>query len=283
MNMINKEILKRIRLVVMDLDGTLLDDNNQIGDETKNLVNELSGLGVQFSIATGRLLSAVTEHADCLKIKIPLITLDGALIQRYPGDKCIFESRLSERTVLRALNLADRYLLKSALCHDSAIYFTEDNGVVPLLLDKFGVKYKQIISYEHFLKGTLEVLIVGDYQNSVKHVASKMAFPYTFGVRSSFYKSQSQGGTYYLEIRKMGSNKGDGLRRLIKHLKIKMKDAAVIGDWYNDKSLFDTDALKIAVANAVPELKKMADIVTKRTNNEDAVAEFLRMLLQAKK
>jgi len=283
MNMINKEILKRIQLVVLDLDGTLLNDNNQIGDETKNLVSELGGLGVKFSIATGRLLSAVTNYADELLIKIPLITLDGALIQRYPGDKSIFESKLSERIVLRALNLADRYLLKSAICHDSAIYFTEENGIVPLLLDKFGAKYEQIISYEHFLKDTLEVLIVGDYHNSVKHVARKMSFPYTFGVRSSFYKSQSQGGTYYLEIRKMGSNKGEGLRRLIKHLKIKMSESAVIGDWYNDKSLFDTDALKIAVANAVSELKKMADIVTKRSNNEDGVAEFLKMILQAKK
>src|SRR3989339_904604 len=114
MNMINKEILKRIQLVVMDLDGTLLDDNNQIGNETKRLVKELSGLGVKFSIASGRLLSAVTEYADELQIKIPLITLDGALIQRYPGDKSIFESKLSERIVLRALNLADKYLTQVA-------------------------------------------------------------------------------------------------------------------------------------------------------------------------
>ena len=62
-----------------------------------------------------------------------------------------------------------------------------------------------------------------------------------------------------------------------------MHNTAVLGDWYNDKSLFDTDALKIAVANAVPEIKKMADIVTKRNNNEEGVAEFLKILLQAKK
>ena len=282
MKMIKNEILNRIQLVVMDLDNTLLDDNNKIGDETKHLVKELSVLGVQFSIASRLSFSAVAEYADELQIKIPLITFDGALIQRYPGEKSIFKSELSEKTVLRALNLADRYLLKSALFHDSAIYLTEENGVAPLLLEKFGVKLEQIESYEHFLKGTLEVLIVGEYQNSVKHVAHQMSFPYTFGVRSSFYKSQSQDGTYYLEIKKMGSNKGDGLRRLTKHLKIKMEKTAVIGDWYNDKPLFDTDALKIAVANAIPELKKMADIVTKRSNNEDGVAEFLKMLLQSK-
>ena len=104
--MINKEILRRIKLVVFDLDGTLVDDNDKIGEKTKALIKELSGLGVKFSIATGRLLSAVTEHADSLEIKIPLITLDGTLIQRYPGEKSIFESHLPNRYVARALKFS---------------------------------------------------------------------------------------------------------------------------------------------------------------------------------
>ena len=58
---------------------------------------------------------------------------------------------------------------------------------------------------------------------------------------------------------------------------------AVLGDWYNDRSLFRTKALKIAVANAVDDIKNMADFITKRTNEEDGTAEFLEMILKAKK
>jgi len=122
--MINKEYLRRIKLV---LDGTLTDDNDKIGEETKSLVKELSNLGVKFTIATGRLLSAVTEYANDLNIKIPLITLDGTLIKRYPGDKSVFQAFLPKKYVQRALRLTDKYLLNIALCHDSAIYYTEDN------------------------------------------------------------------------------------------------------------------------------------------------------------
>ncbi|MCX6168813.1 MAG: Cof-type HAD-IIB family hydrolase [Ignavibacteriales bacterium] len=281
--MFSKEFLRKIELVVFDLDGTLLNDNGNLGEETKMLVKELTQLGVKFSIATGRLLSAVTEYADLLEINIPLITLDGSLIQRSPGEKSIFEAYLPKKYVLRSLHLADKYLLKIALCHDLAIYFTEGNAHVPLILNKFGAKYKQVDAYDDFLDKTLEVVIMGDYKESVKYVAKKMTFPHTFGIRSLYYKSQSLGGTYYLEIRKMGCSKGEGLRKLIRHLKIRMDKTAVLGDWYNDKSLFDTDALKIAMTNAVPEIKKMADIITNRTNNEDGVAEFLKILLQAKK
>lgn len=281
--MINKNILRKIKLVVFDLDGTLVDDNDKIGDETNSLIKQLSSLGVKFSIATGRVLSAVTDHADALDIKIPLITLDGSLIQRYPGEKSVFESYVPARYVKRALKLADQFLLNIALCHDTAVYYTENNALVPALGNKLGAKFKQIISYDNYIEETLEVFMIGDFQKNIRHVANKMSFPYSFGIRSSYYKSQSQGGSYFLEIRKLGSNKGEGLRILLKHLKIKMKETAVLGDWYNDKSLFDSDALKIAVANAVPELKKMADIVTKKTNNEEGVAEFLKILLQAKK
>lgn len=80
----------------------------------------------------------------------------------------------------------------------------------------------------------------------------------------------------------MGSNKGEALKKLCKHCRIKIKNAAVLGDWYNDKSLFETDALKIAVDNAVPEIKRLSDMVTKNSNNEGGANEFLKLLLKSK-
>lgn len=281
--MINKDILKEIKLVVFDLDGTLLDENGKAGEESKRLIKELSKKNVLFSIATGRLLSAVTEIADELEIKTPLITLDGTLIKRYPNEKSVYESHVPVKHVKRALNLADKYLLKVALCHDNSIYYTEENSIFPQMIEKFGAKYKLVYSYDNHLDNILEVVLASDYQPNIKYVANKMSFPYTFGLRSSYYKTNSQGGLYLLEIRKMGASKGDGLKKLTKHLKIKMKHTAVLGDWYNDKSLFENDCLKIAMGNAVPELKRMADYTLKKTNNEDGVADFLKMILEAKK
>lgn len=277
------DILSKLELIVMDLDGSLVDDNNEIGDESKSLIRELSGLGVKFSIATGRLLSAVTEHAEALGIDTPLITLDGSLIQNRKGEKTVFVSPLPVKYVKRALKLADQNLLKVALCHDRAIYFTEENYLLSSVMDKFGAKFRQVSSYDNYLEDTLEVVVAGDYQQNVRNVSHKMSFPYTFGVRTAFYKANSQGGFYYLEIRKIGCSKGDGLKKLLRHLRIRMTRTAVVGDWYNDKSLFENDSFKVAMANAVPELKRMADLVLKKTNNEDGVAEFLKMVLQAKK
>jgi hydroxymethylpyrimidine pyrophosphatase-like HAD family hydrolase len=129
---------------------------------------------------------------------------------------------------------------------------------------------------------TLEVVLAGDNRGAIKYIYERMHFPYSVGLNTSLIKSSTYEGIYYLEIRRKGSSKAKGFQRLLKYLKIKETDAAVVGDWYNDISLFQTKAVKAALSNAVPEIKRLADIVTKRNNDEDGTGEFLGMILKSK-
>jgi hydroxymethylpyrimidine pyrophosphatase-like HAD family hydrolase len=88
---------------------------------------------------------------------------------------------------------------------------------------------------------------------------------------------------YYFEARKQGADKGTALKKLARYMGVKSNATAVLGDWYNDKELFNAAGIKIAVANAVPEIKYNSDFVTKRTNDEDGTAEFLSIVLDIKK
>ncbi len=281
--MISKDILKKIKLIVFDLDGTLLNEYGEVGQASFKLIKELRKLGVRFSFATGRLHSAIIKYAEQLDIITPLISLDGTLIKNYPDGEVLFESFINEKHVRKALMYADKYLLKIALCHADAIYYTEDNSVVPDLTDKFGARFEQVNRYENYFSNTLEIVMMSDYKDNLKFVNERLNFPYTFGLTTNYYKSHSNEGIYYLEVRKKGSTKATGLLRLIKYLKINIKETVVIGDWYNDKSMFETKAIKIALDNAVAELKYSADLVTTKGNNEDGVAEFLEMVLKAKR
>jgi len=281
--MINKHKLKNLKLVVFDLDGTLLNSKGQIGSDTKNCVKELRKQGVKFSFATKRLFSAVEQYASELQLDVPIINLDGALIQKYPEKIIHYESYVKERHVLNAIDLADKFLLKLALCHSEAIYYTEYNQAMPYILESYGAIFKEVDDYSRYTKKTLEVIIASDQKDAMKHVHSKLGFPFGFGLDVNFFKSHQREAQYFIEIRRSGSSKGKGLVRLMKHLDIGVKDTAVICDWYNDVSLFETGALKIAVANAVPEIKRMADYITQRTNEEDGTAEFLELILRAKK
>ena len=279
----DKNSLKKLELIVFDLDGTLLNNRNRITDETVELVNELKKLGMKFSFASGRLHSAIVNHAKRLNLTSPLISLDGSLIKSYPEGKIIHESYVKEKYVLKALNLANELLVKIALCHGDAIYYTDSNSLIPQLIEKVDAKYQEVNSYANYLRHTLEIVVSGENKKIMKTFYKQMQFPYSFGLATSFYKSHHHDNVYYLEIRNHGNSKGKGLKRLAKHLRVKMKRTAVMGDWYNDRSLFETKALKVAVANAVDEIKELADFITTRTNDEGGAAEFLEMVLEAKK
>jgi len=277
------ERLKNIKLIVSDLDGTLLPDSGEIGVETKNLVSQLQDCGVIFAIATGRLHSAVTGIAEDLSIKSPVISLDGSMIKSTTDGSRIYESFVKKKHVKRALRFAEEHLINIVLCHDEAIYYTDRNSNMPMLSDKYGAKYKEVTSYDNYIDRTLEVVLFSDAASSMRYVRDRFLFPISIGCSISFYKSNRRPNISFLEIRRSGSTKGKGLERLLKHLKIKPNHAAVLGDWYNDISLFETDAIKVAVANAIPEIKRMADIVTSKSNNGEGAAEFFLNVLKAKR
>lgn len=280
--MIDVNRLKNISLVVFDVDGTLVNDNGEVGEKTKELIKELKKQGVIFSFASGRLHSALLPIAEELNIRVPIISLDGTVIKSIASKDFVYRSFLKQKHVTKAIELSEKYLVNVALCHAEAIYYTEANAVIPRLMDKYGALYKEVKSYNDYTDQTLEIVFAGDNRRAVAYLRDKFSFPFTFGCSLSFFKSHTYDEIHYLEIRRSGSSKGKALLRLAKHLKVNIENIAVFGDWYNDVSLFETDALKIAPQNAVAELKHNADIVLKKTNDEDAVSEFLEDLLKAK-
>ncbi len=281
--MFDKDRLKRIKLIVADLDGTLLTNSGEISSGTEGLIKELKKEGVSVSFASGRLHSALTGYADLLEVKNPVISLDGSMIKEYPGGGILFESYVPAKYVKRALAYADKFLLNVALCHPDAIYYTEQNSVVPTITEKFGAKFEEIPEYNGYINNVLEITMLSDYKDNIKHVRDRMSFPYSSGLTSSYFRSQRHKGIYYLEIRKKGSNKGKALKKMLRYLKISQAETAVMGDWHNDIYLFLPKVLKVTLENSLPELKRMADIQIPKDNNEDGAAEFFEMVLKARR
>lgn len=280
--MISDKALKKVEVVVFDLDGTLLSDDGSISEKTKKLIKSLEDKGVQFSIASGRLHSAIIDIASELEIQTPIISLDGSLIKSHPDGKVIYEFFIKKKHVKKCLDYAEKFTLNVALCHADAIYFTETNSLIPQIMEKFGAKYEQVESYDGYIDKALEIVFASDNKKFTKYVWERMSFPYSFGLNTSYFKSHRHENIYYVEIRRKNISKGKAFQKLVNHLRIKENRAAVIGDWYNDVSLFETNAVKVALANAIPKIKDMADIVIEKSNNEEGVAEFLEILLKAK-
>lgn len=275
--------LSNIKLVVLDLDGTLLSESGNIGMKSLEFVKKLRAKGVKFTFASGRLHSAFVEYAAELMLDNYLISLDGALIKSFPKGEILFSSYLSKSHVQKCLAMSNKNLVRMALCCEDSIKFTEDNSVIQDIIDKFGAKYDEVISYTPYLHSSLEALFISEKKDKLNEIRDRLSFPYAFGLRCGISKSNSNENIYIMEVRNSGNTKATGLKRLGKKLGIKIQETAVVGDWYNDLDLFKTEAIKVSLANAVSEIKFHSDIIMEKSNNEDGVGDFLEKIYSQKK
>jgi len=273
--------LKNIVLVVCDVDGTLTNDKDEVGDMTKEYFAKLKKLGVIFTLSTQKILSSVSSLVEELKIEVPFITANGKLISDCKG-KILIQNYLKPGNIKRALELAKFYNTKIAFCNNNEIIYTEENSVITKLPHRAGTDFKHVKSYENCSNNIVEIIMVGYDRKVIKFIHKKIRFPFGLFVKSKYFRLSSGSGIYNLEIRRTGINKKSSLKKLTKYLNISKNQVAVIGDWYNDMELFKYGGLNIALQNAVPRLRYLADFVVPKTNNEDGVGEFLKMLYEAK-
>lgn len=269
--------LKNIKLIVSDVDGTLTNNNNEVGEETRELVKKLKEKGILFTFATQRIHSSIVNFAKELEIEIPIISVNGALIKDMKGN-VVSASLIKPKYVKKAIDLSEKYFVRIALCYGDEIVYTESNSVLRDFMYRLGTDYRQVESYNDYLDNVLEIIMLGNEKQIIKHIQNKMNFPAKIFHTAKYFRSSTKYGVYHLEIRKSGTSKKTGMQKLVKHLGIKKRQVAALGDWFNDRDLFEYGGFNVAVQNAVAELKLKADYVTSRTNDEDGVAEFLKLV-----
>ena len=272
-----KRRLKKVRLIVSDVDGTLLNKDYQLTELCHDMVNRLKEKGVLFSLATQRIHSSVVPLAKELSIKIPIITLNGALIQDVDGENVIHRSHIKAKVIDKTLKLAEKYYIRIALCHDDKIIYTEDNSVFRDFLGSIGVDYVLVDSYEQYKNKVNHIFMAGNDRDAISKLDRKIGFRYARHVMTSRFRSQIHTDLHKLEIMPAKVTKKTGMAKLAKHLRIKKDELVVIGDWYNDRELFEYGGLNVTLKDAIPELKDMAHYISPLTNDEDAVGNFLKM------
>jgi 5-amino-6-(5-phospho-D-ribitylamino)uracil phosphatase len=268
---------EKVKLIVSDIDGTLINNEGVIGEDTIKIIQKIVNKGIKFTLASQRVHSSVVPIAQTLNIDTPLITLNGSYIADLKNGN-INKSVINRKKVERALQLADKYFCKIALCYNDMIVYTDENSVLKDFMGRIGTNYELVTSYDNYLDSVIEIIIMGNDKGVIKKIQSKMNFPFKLHCRAKYYRSQSHSKVYNLEIRRSKISKKTGLETVAKSLGIKRNEVAVFGDWYNDRELFDFGGINIALQNAVAELKAKADYITEYSNEDEGLAKFLCLI-----
>ncbi|MBQ0056729.1 MAG: HAD family phosphatase [Bacteroidales bacterium] len=257
-----------IKLIALDLDGTLTNSQKVITPRTRQALMKAQEQGVILVLASGRPTLGIQALADELLIGEHggyVLAFNGGKMTKWSDRSVVFEQILDENLVPE--------LYEAATSHDFPILTYQGLGIASSVIDDEYVEHEAFINklpvelYDDFLNQIVypinKCLIVGVPERLAlleKELAKQMEG------RMNIYRSSA----FFLECVPMGIDKAASLQRLIDMLGIKREEVMACGDGYNDLSMIEFAGLGVAMENAAPEVKEKADYVT-LSNEEDGV------------
>ena len=266
--------MKKIRLVALDIDGTLLDDQKRLPPANREALEAASRRGVIIAIASGRMIPRIEPIEDLLGIDCVLIAYNGGKVagRRQEGRPIIVHRPLPADVAEFFINYSREtgYLLN--FYHEDRLY-AEDGPrrrpFIDLYTARTGAEFHLESDLRRFLGIAPTKLIL--LTDRVDRDRLHDEFQKKLGQRAFFTKSEPE----YLEIMAPGVDKGSALVDIARHYGTGLDETMGVGDAENDIELLRAAGWGVAMANSPPEVKAAAKAVTVRTNNEGGVAEAI--------
>lgn len=258
-----------IRLVVSDVDGTMLDETEQIPEKMKNLAELIRRKGILFTLASGREYTQVKQIVEILKLELPVILCNGTAAR----DETVFSWCESIRPeVLQAvIEKADDYNMTVILSMPEGEYAFRKTRFAECTMKQYG-RFGNILEMpDNGWQGLcVQKVLIIDREES-PHNLEKYKEVLQVLNRYCHQISWVDYGRS-IDIVPKGYTKAYGVIRLSKKLGIPMSEVMTLGDDYNDLEMIEKAGMGIAVNNAVDVLKEKADYVC-RAKYLDGVIE----------
>lgn len=262
-----------IKLIATDMDGTLLNDNKKISDNTYQIIGELLKKGILFVAISGRSLNNILYAFDYFKDDIIFCGDNGAQILYSNQEKEYL--RLDDSIVKNVIKIAKESNIDISLNGLENVYtLKKEDSTYIKVLHSYGITPIEISKFED-IKDEIVKITVYEPKGSEKY-----ALPLFSKIDNALVIVS---GDVWLDISNLNCNKGEALKKILEKYSIKKEECVVFGDHLNDESLFKNADKSFAMKNAHPKLKEIASEICEYTNNEDGVYHKIRQLLNIKK
>ena len=267
-----------IKLVAIDMDGTLLNSKKELLEETKQYFKNFHNKNTEtlLVLCTGRPESGIRPYLKdlgYLEENHYIISQNGANIYESQTGKRVMDSFVDSAAIQKWIELGKKHGI-SVMGAGVDYYYSFDED--PTEWMEFDVKLvsgklKRIPTKESLNTDFYKILLMGDEEQLSEF---ETFIPQEW--RDEFYVVRSQ--KYLLEVLKKGVNKAFGLEKLAAALNIDPCEIAAIGDAANDIEMLEYAGLAIAMGNASEEVKAISDIVTD-TNENNGVIKAIDKLI----
>ena len=263
-------------LFCTDLDGTLYDSNKVVSERNLQAIEYFKAEGGLFTFITGRVPITSAEMCEIIKPNAPYGCINGGGIYDAVKGKYLWNVFLPEE-VMELVRVVDKNLPEVGIQFNTEkeIYFNKDNAAMVRFREITGVPNISC-HYEDVEEPVLKVVFAHHDPSQIEKLKELLASQ----PNAKFVDFIHSEKTLY-EILPKGISKGAVLCKMADFVGIDQNKTIAVGDYYNDISMIKTAKCGIAVANAVDEVKAVADYVTV-SNNEDAIAVIIEGIEQDK-
>lgn len=264
------------KLIAMDLDGTLNNDQKVITEKTKAALMAAQKAGIRLALASARPSPGLFKERDILRLQDYrgiLMSYNGGRIVDAATGKVLFETSMDLQETKQVLRQLEKLPVTPILDDGVQFYVTDKSG--------FKVEYEcknnnmvcsEVGNLAEFLSfAPIKILMSAD-PAQLKAVQKQIAdfLPQRLTV--------VQTAPFYLEVIPKVINKGQGIRDICSVLGIATEEVISFGDAENDIPMLRAAGMGVAMGNAAEPVKQAADMVT-LSNNEDGIAAALEKLL----
>lgn len=255
-----------IKLVITDMDGTLLNDKNEINDEFWIIEKELSKKGVIFAVASGRQYYNLRKRFDSLKDEILFIAENGTYVVYKNKELYLNTIPKDEANALveRAREIPECSVV---LCGKNSAYIESAEG---RFMEEIAKYYERLEKVEDLTKVDDDILKIAicDFKGSEKN-----SYTYFKEVGEKYKVVVS--GEIWLDIMKLDVNKGKAVQMIQEKLGITYDETMVFGDYLNDLEMMKEGKYSFAMTNAHPLLKEHSNFIAE-SNNDNGVIKAIK-------
>lgn len=267
---------KPVRMIVLDLDDTLLRSDLTISYRTKAAIKKAEAAGINVVLASGRVFETMNNFVRFLGMNKRLgylICSNGTIIVESRSGSIIYEVFLPVQPALTAFNLLDAEGFAVQVYEKNVLYVSRTNEFTEY--DKKLTGLQQIVDPNFTARikaGCHKLLIPGDPM-LLKPLESLLDT--YLNEELTLFTSKP----YFLEILPHKTDKGSALRIVAEKLGIERESILAVGDSMNDESMIRWAGIGVAMLNGDERIKAIADKVTRRSNDDEGVAEIIEQVL----
>jgi len=271
-------LINPYKLLVVDIDGTLLDKNGTISAEDRSALARVCDLGVQVSLSTGRVPQACLGIISQLPLDSYHVFFDGALVNNPSQGKEVYVRLIDKMVVRQAVEFAYLNGINLEFYSADCYFVKRETWASDIRRDFYHtpptiVDITKLWQKERIIKG---VLTIRSPEEKAK--AEILYLQFKDSLSFSWTRTPAYPGVDFINVLAPDVSKGKALEALTSFLGIPLTEVMAVGDGTNDISLLSSAGLAIAMGDAPDELKAVADYVTLDVDHNglaEAIKKFL--------